>query len=368
MKFVITGGGTAGHVNPALAVAQELRAGGHEIHYAGTPQGFESKLIPQEGFDYKGFAASGFNRRKPLSLFSSSAKIAVSAIRASGWLKAIQPDAVVGFGGYVSIPVGLAASWQKIPLAIHEQNSTSGMANRFLAKRAQLIALSYASAAKDFGATQKVHIIGNPVRASLFEVSRQKAREYFGLPQNGVVLLVFGGSLGALHLNQAISNRAAELMEQPKLSVLHITGSRDFSMISEQIEGIFQTNGRWRIIEYCDRMGEAYAAADAVLSRAGATTLAEIAALGKPALLVPYPHAAADEQTTNAKSLVDVGAADMIADIELDSPLFAEKLIRLTSDEAYRAELKARACMLGNARAREEMARLIIALASGERW
>ena len=364
MRFVITGGGTAGHVNPALAVAQELRDGGHEVYYAGTPQGMESRLIPQEGFAYTGFAASGFNRRKPLSLISSSAKIGVSALKASKWLKKLGPDAVVGFGGYVSIPVGIAASRRKIPLVIHEQNSAAGMANRFLAKRARLIALTYASASGAFANSNEIIITGNPVRAALFNANRLASREFFGLRQDATVLLVFGGSLGALHLNEALVAQAEKLMSHPELEILHITGARDFDMVRSKLADIPQTEGRWHIIEYCDRMGEAYAAADAVLSRAGATTLAEIAALRKPALLVPYPHAAADEQTTNARSLVDVGAADMLADKDLDKPLFVEKLMRLIGDAGYRSDMQAAAGKLGNAQARQELARLIVEIAT----
>ena len=389
MRFVITGGGTAGHVNPALALAQELQNSGHEVFYAGTPQGFESKLIPQEGIDYTGFEASGFNRKKPLSLITSSAKIGMSALRASKWLKSLKPDAVIGFGGYVSIPVGLAASWRKIPLAIHEQNSRAGLANRLLAQRAQLIALSYSAAQTEFSVAKgRIRITGNPVRSALFTANRTEARESFGLAQDAVVLLVFGGSLGALHLNEAIVANAEWLLAQPGLAILHITGSRDFAMVQEAQTVLLETQGelpevqparpeaeittpevhsRWRLIEYCDRMGDAYAAADAVLSRAGATTLAEIAALGKPALLVPYPHAAADEQTTNAKSLVDAGAADMIADNQLDTPLFREKLERLVSDAAWREAMLASARSLGNAQARQELAALVIELASDGR-
>ena len=386
MKFVVTGGGTAGHVNPALAVAQEMRLLGHEVLYAGTPNGLEANLIPQEGFSYTGFKASGFNRRKPLSLLSSSAKIAMSTFKASAWLKAVKPDAVVGFGGFVSIPICLAASWRKIPLVIHEQNSAIGMANRFLAKRAQLIAFTYASAADSLtltdpaasnhatsgpaesghAASKKVIVTGNPVRASLFEVDRIKARESFGLAPDAIVLLVFGGSLGALHLNQALVSHAEELLSHTEIQVLHITGTRDYEMIRTMVADIPQTEGRWFLIEYCERMGEAYAAADAVLSRAGATTLAEIGALGKPALLIPFPHAAADEQTSNAKSLVDGHAADMLADSELDEPVFFEKLLRLVSDEAYRKSMQEALRSLGNARARQELTRNIIELVSGE--
>lgn len=364
MRFVITTGGTAGHANPALAVAQELRDLGHEVFFAGTPQGMESKLIPQEGFEYKGFEAAGFNRRKPLTLLTGVAKITRSERAASRWLKAIKPQAVVGFGGYVSIPVGLAASRLKIPLAIHEQNSTSGMANRFLAKRAQLVALTYASAAKGFTTSGQVVLTGNPVRAKLLEVNRADGRAFFGLPADACVLLAFGGSLGATHLNEALVAQANLLMSFDGLQVLHISGIRDFPNISARLADIPQTKGRWHLIEYCDHMGQAYAAADAVLCRAGATTLAEIRALGIPALLVPYPHAAADEQTFNAMSLVETGAADMLADRDLDQPLFTQKLTQLVRDEPYRLAMRQHAGESGQTQARQALAQLIIALAN----
>jgi UDP-N-acetylglucosamine--N-acetylmuramyl-(pentapeptide) pyrophosphoryl-undecaprenol N-acetylglucosamine transferase len=363
MRIVITGGGTAGHINPALAVAQELRSYGHEVSYAGTPQGLEARLVPQEGFSFTTFDAAGFNRRKPLSLITSALKIAASSTRARRWLAALRPQAVVGFGGYVSIPVGLAASRLRIPLAIHEQNAASGMANRFLSRRAQLVALTYAAAEKDFKTAGEVHLVGNPVRASLLEADGASARRVFCLPADATVLLVFGGSLGARHINEALVARAAHLMSLEGLHILHVTGTRDFAEISALVARVPQAAGRWHLIDYCDRMGEAYAAADAVLSRAGATTLAEIGALGMPALLVPYPHAAADEQTSNAQALVTAGAASLLADSELDSPIFVEKLTRLITDEDYRASMRQAASALGGSDARQELARLIVAMA-----
>jgi UDP-N-acetylglucosamine--N-acetylmuramyl-(pentapeptide) pyrophosphoryl-undecaprenol N-acetylglucosamine transferase len=362
MKVVITGGGTAGHVNPALAVAQELRKLGHEVSYAGTPQGLEARLVPREGFEYTAFAAAGFNRRRPLTLLTSSMGIAISSVRARHWLAALKPHVVVGFGGYVSIPVGLAASQLRIPLAIHEQNSASGMANRFLAKRAQLVALAYESAARDFKTKGAIELVGNPVRASLFEADRARARSAFGLPQDATVLLVFGGSLGARHINDALIAHAEWLLTIEGLHILHITGTRDYDDASARLGRIPAAEGRWHLIGYCDRMGEAYAAADAVLSRAGATTLAEISALGMPALLVPYPYAAADEQTANAQALVKAGAAALLADSELDDPAFAEQLKPLVTDGQYRAAMRRAALSLGGTDAREVLTRLIVAL------
>lgn len=362
MRFVITGGGTAGHINPALAVAQELRLLGHQVLYAGTPRGLEARLVPQEGFSYQAFETAGFNRRKPLTLLTSSVKIALSTTRARHWLARSKPDAVIGFGGYVSIPLGLAASQMKIPLAIHEQNSASGMANRFLAKRAQLVALTYESAAQDFKTKGRLVHTGNPVRASLFDLDRTAARASLDIPADARVLLVFGGSLGAQHINEALLARAEWLLSFPNLHIIHVAGTRGYEEIKLRLARIPAAAGRWHLMDYCDVMGEAYAAADAVVARSGATTLAEISALGKASLLVPYPYAAADEQTKNAQNLVDAGAALLIPDAHLDDPQFTEKLESLITDEALCEDMRTACLALGSAQARSDLARLIIAM------
>jgi UDP-N-acetylglucosamine--N-acetylmuramyl-(pentapeptide) pyrophosphoryl-undecaprenol N-acetylglucosamine transferase len=362
---VITAGGTAGHANPALAVAQELRHLGLEVHFAGTPQGIEARLVEQEGFPFVAFAASGFNRVRPWTLLTSSFVLQASAHRAQKWLQSLRPQVVVGFGGYASIPVGLAASRLGIPLAIHEQNSRPGMANRFLARRAQLVALTYGAAGERLRSAGETVQTGNPVRASLLGVDPAAARASFGIPANASVLLAFGGSLGARHLNEALFAQADRLLAHENLHVLHISGTRDYESARTRLaKGSYAT--RWHLLDYCDRMGEAYAAADLVLSRAGATSLAELAALAKPALLIPYPHAAADEQTANACNLVRAGGARMLADAELDTPRFVETLEELLLNAAERSRMSDALRTLGGATARQELARLIIALAEAD--
>ncbi len=360
MKFVITGGGTAGHINPALAIACELADMGHSVYYAGKPDSMESRLVPKQGFEFKSFSAAGFNRQKPWTLLTSGAKIWFSSRKARKWLKTLKPDAVIGFGGYVSIPVGMAAAKEKIPLIVHEQNSASGLANRFLAKHADIVALTYKSAEKDFKAATATVVVGNPVRASLLQIDALSARKYFKLPQDAKVLLVFGGSLGARHLNECIIDNAKKLMSIQNLHVLHVTGIRDFDEMQTRLSAQGDLTDRWHLIDYCDRMGEAYHAADVVLSRSGATTLAELAALTKPALLVPYPMAAADEQTKNAGDLVDAGAADMIADKDMDKPIFMDKLLKLLTDDDYLSRMKDCMNKLGYADARQKLTALII--------
>jgi UDP-N-acetylglucosamine--N-acetylmuramyl-(pentapeptide) pyrophosphoryl-undecaprenol N-acetylglucosamine transferase len=347
MRFVITAGGTAGHIYPALAVAQALIAAGHEVHYAGTPAGPESRIIPEAGIPYTAFAATGFDRAKPLSLLTSTLRLARSAAKARKWLRELAPDAVAGFGGYVSIPVGLAANRCRIPLLIHEQNSTPGLANRYLARHAAAIALTYALPAGALRARVEPVITGNPVRPAFEAFAqpgakqelRRQGRAAWDIPQSATVLMVFGGSQGAKHINEAVAALAPALLERHQhLHILHLTGRRDHPAIQE-----ICAHTRWHLVDYCERMPEAYAAADLVVSRAGASSLAEIAAVGVPTVLVPFPHATGDHQTANAKTLVAAGAARMVTDARLDDPFFSETIHELLEDEAAREAMVAAA-------------------------
>lgn len=340
MKVVLSGGGTAGHINPALALADELRARGHEVCFAGTPTGVEARLVGQAGIEFVAFEAAGFDRQKPWTLVTSTAKIAASAAKAKRWMREAGIDAAVGFGGYVCIPVGLAAASLRIPLVMHEQNSVMGMANKFLGKRACAVALTYEEAARDIYDASKVVVTGNPVRASVLRATREQGRLMLGIPDDATMLLVFGGSLGARHINETVASLKEELLSREGLYVVHITGPKEFDAVRESLRLSPDEAKRWIVMAYQDRMAETLAAADCAISRAGATSLAEISAIGLPALLVPFPFAAEDHQTTNAKSYVASGAAFMHRDDELDDPSFAEKLFSLIDDAQVRARMR----------------------------
>jgi UDP-N-acetylglucosamine--N-acetylmuramyl-(pentapeptide) pyrophosphoryl-undecaprenol N-acetylglucosamine transferase len=348
-----------------LAVAGELKARGIEVAYAGCPKSMEERLTGQAGLRFKAFAARGFNRRQPWTLITSTLLIARSRKAARQWLLEEKPDAVAAFGGFASLPVSLAAAELKIPLLIQEQNATPGLANRQLARYASIITLAHDSARSGFPeiSQQKIITTGNPLRSELFCADRQSARVSFELHPDAVTLLVFGGSLGARHINEALLDNAKNLLEQlPELQVLHIAGKGDYEQVAERLDGMHLPN--WHLLAYCDRMGEAYAVADLVLSRAGATSLAELSALGKAALLVPYPYAAADEQTANAKRLTDSDAAMMIKDSQLDEPIFMQTLVTLLRDENRLVAMGLAASKLGakDVQARAEIADLIIGL------
>ena len=343
MLVVLSGGGTAGHINPALALAEVLAERGVEVKFAGTPNGVEARLVKEAGIDFTPFEAAGFNRNHPTTIVKGVSLIAKSTKAATKWFDQIKPDAVVAFGGYVCLPVGRAAVKSGVPLVIHEQNSVMGMANKYLAERADAVCLTYEHAAKDLKSTDKVHVTGNPVRASVFSATREEGRAMLGIPDDARVLLVFGGSLGARHINQAVCVLKDELLAYPDLYIIHVTGPKELDSVTEALALTDEEKKRWLLFGYQNEMGKCQAAADAIVSRAGATSLAEISARAIPALLVPFPYATEDHQTTNARAWVDAECAYMIADSDVETPEFARLVRSLIEDADVRARMSANA-------------------------
>ena len=334
--------GTAGHINPALALADVLKQRGCEVRFAGTPTGVEARLVREAGIPFTPFEAQGFNRNHPLTLPKAVLTIQKSTTLARRWFDEIRPDAVVGFGGYVCIPAR-AAEQRGIPVVVHEQNSVMGMANKYLAKRAAAVCLTYEHAAEALADKSRVRVTGNPVRESVFSATREQGRARFGVPEGARMLLVTGGSLGARHLNQAVAALKDELLAYGDLHIVQVTGPKELDAVREQLALSPEQQARWQLLGYTDHMGDAMAAADIVVSRAGATSLAEISARALPALLVPFPFATEDHQTMNAQACVEAGAAYLVADADVEGPEFARKLRELIEDEDVRARMTAAA-------------------------
>ena len=343
MYFVISAGGTAGHINPALAVADELRKGGHEILFVGTPNHIESKLACEENFPFMGLKLCGFDKSKPWTIFSAVKKILSASKKMKKLFIDKRPDAVLGFGAYVSIPVGRAAKSLGIPLIIHEQNSVPGMANKYLSKYASLLALTYKESQKYFNCNAKTIVTGNPVRSSFESNSRENARMLLNIPSDSLVLLVFGGSLGAHHINSTICSMKDELLKIDNLYIIHSTGERDFDFVKNTLNLNDEQKIHWKVFDYIKNMGDVLAASDLVISRAGASSLAEIMTIGVASILVPYPYARSDHQTLNAKSCVEAGAAELIADKDVDSPEFSALVMELLLNKSKRDNM-AKAC------------------------
>jgi len=374
MSFVIAAGGTGGHITPALAVAAELQHLGKKVVFAGSLGGMEEHAVREAGLEYQGFAAKGFDRQKPWTLLSSSLLLARSTSKARKWLKEIDAEAVAAFGGYVSVPVGRAAVREGVALLVHEQNSAMGWANKYLSRHAEVIALTYAGAAEDLSTKdrERVQITGNPIRqefAALADDERALSlghgfRDELGISDAELLLLVFGGSQGARHINQAVVSHARELMERPDLTVVHVTGPKEFDSVertlAEELNGCTE---RWHLLDYCNQMPAAFAAADIVVSRAGASSLAELSMAAKPALLIPYPYATADHQRKNAESLVKAGAATMVLDADLDSPHFLEALLSLIDNPELHQTMWEAARKLTKTNATARVAELLIGIA-----
>lgn len=344
LRVAIAAGGTAGHINPALALAEELAARGHQVEFFGQPKKLESTLVPQAGFPFNPIDVTGFDRSRPWTLVSALWRMRAAQKTIGRHFGSKRPDVAVGFGAYIELPLINWCHAQGIPCVIHEQNSVPGLANKTSAAKVKTVCVSLPVAIDAFrgkvGPDTQIVVTGNPVRQSVIRADRAQGRRDLGIPEDATMLLVFGGSLGARHLNQGVAALKSKLLSRRDLYVIHSTGKGEYDSVVQELALTQEESARWRVMPYIDRMGEALAAADLVLSRAGASSVAEIAALAVPSVLVPYPFATADHQTTNARYLVDAGAAVLLPDEKIDTPEFEDDLLGLVDDPARRQAMR----------------------------
>jgi UDP-N-acetylglucosamine--N-acetylmuramyl-(pentapeptide) pyrophosphoryl-undecaprenol N-acetylglucosamine transferase len=369
VRVLVSGGGTAGHVYPSLTVAEHLRDEEHcEVAYVGTPDSLEARLAGEAGLTFHEVPAKGFDRGAPLSLVSAAFTTLLSLPRCLRLLRLTRPEVVIGFGGYVSLPLGLAAALAGIPLVLHEQNAVPGLANKVLSRWATTVCVTYATSVGRLAWPTRALVTGNPVRAAVASADRASGRKALKLRKTDLVLLVFGGSRGARHLNTAMVDLYKRLSDIPKLRVVHVAGPAEADSVREALKTMApKANGFWRVLDYIDGMGDALAAADLVVCRAGATTLAELAALGRPSLVVPYPYATDDHQTLNASALVTAGAASSVPDGELDTPLFGDEIVRLLTHAEARATMERAALSLARPMAAHAVAEAALEAAAERR-
>lgn len=322
---MIAAGGTAGHVVPALAVAAALRADGARVAFIGGHRA-EATLVPGAGFELHQIAVEGVSRSHPLRALRALARAAMAVPRSRSLLRSLEADAVLGGGGYVSAPVGLAALSLRVPLVLSEADSHLGLSNRLLARFARRVCLAFPIEGR---AAPRYLVTGRPVPA--VRCDREAARRRFGIPAQARCVVVFGGSLGARSINLA----AVEAFAAAPFHVLHISGSRDHAELAAR-----ELPPSYHLLEYLDveRFGEALDAADLAVARAGGSVF-ELAAHGLPAVLVPYPHAAADHQTTNARWMARAGAAVTVADAELTPARLSREVEGLLDDRVRLAAM-----------------------------
>jgi UDP-N-acetylglucosamine--N-acetylmuramyl-(pentapeptide) pyrophosphoryl-undecaprenol N-acetylglucosamine transferase len=337
MRVIFAGGGTGGHLFPGLAVAREFqrRAAATEILFVGTEQGIEFRVLPKEGFKLATLTVKGLKGRGLRGVFDALYGVPASLLRSRAIIRRFRPDCIVGLGGYASGPLLLAGRLARIRCAIMEQNLRPGFTNKLLARWVDRVFTAYRESVNYFPRARVVET-GNPVRwQKLPEVAK---RAKFSL-------LVFGGSAGARRINFAVAAALKQLTDlKAELFVTHQTGSADFAAIKEAYAALpFEAE----VTPFIDQMDRAYAQADLVLCRAGATTVAELTAFGKAAILVPYPYAIYDHQRGNAQALRDRGAADMILDQELTGEILAERIRSYLSDRERIDKMAAAARSMG---------------------
>lgn len=361
MKIIIAGGGTGGHLFPALALAREIKkvSADARVTFVGTTRGLEARVIPKEGYDIRFIRSEGLVGKGIFKTVKSLMKVPISLMDSRDILKDIKPDLVLGVGGYSSGPVVLCAKMMGIPTIIHEQNTIPGFANKILGGFVDTVAVTYHESVKYFP-EYKTYITGNPIRAEILTGSRDRGCENFSLDRDRFTIFVFGGSLGASSINKAVAEALTYLEPLKKhIQFLHQTGERECDSVKE----VYRSREfRGTVIPFAYEMADAYAVADLIISRAGATTLAELTACGKAAILIPYPYAAANHQEVNARKLWDIGAAQMILERDLNGKTLADLIRHLLEEPDAIGEMERISKSLGSSDAARKVVELMMGL------
>jgi UDP-N-acetylglucosamine--N-acetylmuramyl-(pentapeptide) pyrophosphoryl-undecaprenol N-acetylglucosamine transferase len=361
MKIMIAGGGTGGHVYPGIAVAEELlrRRPNAEVVFVGGRRGLEAQAVPESGFRIRFIVTRGFPRRAWWRWPGAVLANLVGFVQALWVVASERPDAVLGTGGYVSGPVSLASWLLGRPLLLQEQNSIPGLANRWLARVADEVHLSFTEARAYFKRKDNLKVTGNPVRAHVLGGDRGQGLRTFDLAEGKPTVFVFGGSRGAHRINEASLDAMRRLKGRVELQFILQTGRDDYEWARKTADG---EQLPARVVPFLKDIHLAYAVADLVVCRSGAMTLAEIAACGTPAILVPYPHAAHNHQEVNAHNLVERGAAALVLDRELTGERLAREIAHLVADRQTLRRMSANARTFARLDAAERIVKSL------ERW
>ncbi|MCL2178385.1 MAG: undecaprenyldiphospho-muramoylpentapeptide beta-N-acetylglucosaminyltransferase [Proteobacteria bacterium] len=361
MKLLVAGGGTGGHIFPGIAVAEELttRAPNNEVVFVGTQQGIEAKVVPQAGFRLCTIPSRGLKRVGFWKKLWGFLLLPFSFLAAWGVLRREKPDFVLGVGGYSSGPLVLTAVFLRIPTAIQEQNAAAGVTNRILGRFVKAVFLAFEQAAKDFS-PRKIHVVGNPVRRKLFDNYLRSSS-----PHPGFNILVFGGSMGARGINLRMREALAFLEDlKGELHFVHQTGKNDLSEVQTAYEG---RQFSAEVLPFIDDMSSVYARSELIICRAGAVTLAELTVCKKPSILIPFPYAADDHQTKNARAMEEAGAAIVFLEAELTGECLAAEIRALVKDAERRLRMERCAGLMGRPEAAKELVDMCIGLTYGKK-
>lgn len=334
MKVIMTGGGTGGHIYPAIAIADKIREKqpDAQILFVGTEKGLEKTLVPKNSYPIEFITVSGFDRRNMLKNIKTAADLVKGLAQAKKIIRDFRPDVVIGTGGYVCGPVVRTAAKMGIRTYIHEQNAFPGMTNKMLEPYVDKVFMGFEKAGEYFRYPEKHIVVGNPVRKSFFTKTRQQAREALGIAEDEFMILSFGGSRGAGRINSAMLSVLKEVNGMDKTSLYFGTGDVYYDDICREAEEFCSIAGNVHIMRYIDDMDNYLSAADVVVSRAGALSIAEICVCGKCAVFVPSPNVTGNHQYHNAKAVADRGGAILIEEKDLTDELLVSTIAELKSD------------------------------------
>lgn len=357
MKIVFAGGGTGGHINPALSIADYLRARDKDFEalFIGTERGLETKLVPRAGYEIKYIDIRGFDRSNPFNNIAVVKKLIKANSDCVKILKEFKPDAVVCTGGYVSGPAAIAAKKCGIPSFIHEQNVYPGLTVKGAQRYVDYVAVSFDETVAHMKKRDKCVVTGNPVREEILNADRGECRKKLGLEPDERFVLVFGGSLGAMRINEAMAGVIPKLANE-KIRVLFGTGERNYKSVTDAVKNVPQNV---TITPYINNMAEVMAAADLAVTRSGAITVSELACLKKPAILIPSPNVVRNHQEQNAKEFADAGAAVLLRESELSAESLYEAIMSLVSDEKRLSEMSEKMGGFAKCDALEKIAELL---------
>jgi len=362
MRVIIAGGGTGGHLFPGIAVAEEFvkREPSTRVVFVGTEHGIEAKVIPREGYPIEFLSAEGLVGKDFLRKIVAFYLFLVSICQSLRIISSVRPDVVIGVGGYASVGMVVAARLRGIRTMIMEQNSVPGFANRFLSRFSDVVAVTYQESISFFP-REKTFLTGNPVRKKILVKEAANPHAAFGLEKDRFSILIFGGSLGARTVNNAMIGALHYLLDlRQNIQFVHQTGEKDVKNVSESYNKL-KFHGM--VFPFIYQMSDAYSVADLIICRAGATTLSEISAIGKAAILVPYPHAASNHQEFNARKLEDMGAAKVILDRHLTGEVIAKAIRELYDNPDKRRQMQKASKAFGRTDAAEKIVDLSMNLA-----
>lgn len=355
MRVIIAGGGTAGHINPGIAIAKYIKQKSQDadIIFIGTKKGLETRLVEREGFELKLIKVRGFKRKLSLDTFAAIKEMFSSVFEARKIIKAFKPDIVIGTGGYVCGPVLFAASRMKIPTLIHESNAFPGVTNKLLSHFVNIVAISFKESKKYFKNGSNVIHTGNPIRDELLLAERSSSRMKLGINADVPLVVIMGGSRGAENINHAVVEMLQKYYKSSDFDIIFATGEAQFEKIKSEM--VNHDESHVRILPYIYNSAETYSAADLIVCRGGAITMSEITAMGVPAIIIPSPFVTANHQEYNARALETQGAAVVILEKDLNANMLYNQITDMVEDKEQLGKMARNSKKIGITNASEKI-------------